>query len=68
MTNVNVNNLTSLSGEYYLYIIKQIKTNNMKRENKYNDEPVMYGCGTVLVGALLALIFFGLVALAVTGW
>jgi len=40
----------------------------IKHENKYNDEPVAYGCWTVLVGALLALIFFGLVALAATGW
>ena len=39
-----------------------------KREDIYNDEPVAYGCGTVIVGALLALIFFGLVALAITGW
>ena len=38
-----------------------------KREDIYNDEPIVYGCGAVLLGALLALIFFGLVALAVTG-
>lgn len=36
--------------------------------NKYNDEPVAYGCGVVILGAVMALIFFGLVALAVTGW
>lgn len=39
-----------------------------RREDIYNDEPVAYGCGTVLVGSLLALIFFVMVALAVTGW
>ena len=41
---------------------------HIRHENKYNDEPIVYGCGSLLVGALLALIFFGLVALAVTGW
>ena len=40
----------------------------MKRENKYNDEPIAYGCGTFIVGALIALIFLGVIALAVTGW
>lgn len=38
------------------------------KENKYNDEPIAYGCGTVIFGVLLALIFFGMIALAVTGW